>query len=67
VTCFKVCDSESDIFLIKIGLHQGLALSPYIFTSVIDEITNDIRGDIPWNMLFVEDMLLIDESMIEVD
>jgi hypothetical protein len=67
VSYFKVCDGESDIFLIKIELHQGLALSPYIFTSVIDEITNDIRGDIPWNMLFVKDMLLIDESMIEVD
>jgi Reverse transcriptase (RNA-dependent DNA polymerase) len=43
VTCVRACDSESDTFPIKIGLHQGSALSPYIFTLVIDEITKDIQ------------------------
>jgi Reverse transcriptase (RNA-dependent DNA polymerase) len=42
MTCVRACDGESDIFSIKIGLHQGSALSPYIFTIVMDEITNDI-------------------------
>jgi Reverse transcriptase (RNA-dependent DNA polymerase) len=31
VTCVRVCDSESNTFSIKIGLHQGSTLSPYIF------------------------------------
>jgi hypothetical protein len=31
VTCVKSCDGESDIFSIKIGLHQGSTLSSYIF------------------------------------
>jgi Reverse transcriptase (RNA-dependent DNA polymerase) len=43
VTCVKACDGKSDIFSIKIGLHQGSALSPYIFTLVMDEITKDIQ------------------------
>jgi Reverse transcriptase (RNA-dependent DNA polymerase) len=43
MTCVRACDGESDIFLIKIGLHQGSALSPYIFTLVMDEITKDTR------------------------
>jgi hypothetical protein len=30
VTCVRACDGESDTFPIKIGLHQGSALSPYI-------------------------------------
>jgi hypothetical protein len=47
VTCVTAYDGESDTFHIKIGLHQGSALSPYIFTSVMDEITKDIQGDIP--------------------
>jgi Reverse transcriptase (RNA-dependent DNA polymerase) len=47
VTCVRACDGESDTFPIKIGLHQGSALSPYIFTLVMDEITNDIQEDIP--------------------
>jgi Reverse transcriptase (RNA-dependent DNA polymerase) len=38
VTCVRAYDDGSDIFSIKIGLHQGSALSPYIFTLVIDEI-----------------------------
>ena len=31
-------------FPIKIGLHQGSALSPYLFALVIDEVTRDIKG-----------------------
>jgi hypothetical protein len=33
----------------------------------VDEITKDIQEDISWCMLFADDMVLIDESMIEVD
>jgi Reverse transcriptase (RNA-dependent DNA polymerase) len=67
VTYVRVCDGESDIFPIKIGLHQGSALSPYIFTLVMDEITNDIQRDIPWCMLFADYVVLIDESRIGVN
>ena len=67
VTCVRACDSESDIFSIKIELHQRSALSPYIFTLVIDEITKDIQGDIPWCMLFADDVMLIDENKIGVN
>jgi hypothetical protein len=38
----RTCDGEFDAFPIKIGLHQGSALSSYIFTLVINEITKDI-------------------------
>jgi Reverse transcriptase (RNA-dependent DNA polymerase) len=67
VTYVRACDGESDVFSFKIGLYQGSALSPYIFTLVMDEITNDIQGDIPWCMLFAGDVVLIDERRIGVD
>jgi Reverse transcriptase (RNA-dependent DNA polymerase) len=67
VTCVRACDGESDIFSIKIGLHQESALSSYIFTLVMDEITKDIQGDIPWCILFADDVVLIDESRIGVN
>jgi Reverse transcriptase (RNA-dependent DNA polymerase) len=60
-------DGESDTFPIKIGLHQGSALILYIFTLVMDEITKDIQEDIPWCMLFADDVVLIDESRIGVN
>jgi Reverse transcriptase (RNA-dependent DNA polymerase) len=67
VTCVRACDGESDTFSIKIELHQGSALSLYILTLVMDEITKDIQGDIPWCMLFTDDVVLIDEIRIRVN
>jgi hypothetical protein len=64
--------SSKYITLIKdmydnIGLHEGLALSPYLFTLVMDEVTRDIQGGIPWCMLFINDVVLVDESRTGVD
>jgi Reverse transcriptase (RNA-dependent DNA polymerase) len=67
VTCVRACDDESDTFSIKIGLHQGSALSPYVFTLVMNEITKDIQEDNPWCILFADDLVLIDESRIGVN
>jgi Reverse transcriptase (RNA-dependent DNA polymerase) len=67
VTYFRACDGESDTLLIKIGLHQGSVLSPYIFTLVMDKIKNDIQGDILWCILVADDVVLIDESRIGVN
>jgi hypothetical protein len=47
MTCVRTCDGDISDFPIKIGLHQGSALSPYLFALVMDEVTRDIQGDIP--------------------
>jgi hypothetical protein len=62
VTSVRTSDGDTDDFRINIGLHQGSALSPYLFALVIDGVTRDIQGDIPWCMLFADDMVLIEES-----
>ena len=62
VTSVRTSDVDTDDFLIKIGLHQGSALSPYLFALVMDEVTRDIQGDIPWCMLFADDVVLVDDS-----
>jgi hypothetical protein len=62
VTSVRTSDGDIDDFPINIGLHQGSALSPYLFALVIDEVTRDIQGDIPWCMLFAYDVVLIEES-----
>jgi hypothetical protein len=48
-------------------MHQGSALIPYLFVLVMDEVTRDIQGGIPWCMLFVYDVVLVDESRMRVD
>ena len=67
VTSVRACDSETSDFPLKIVLHQGLVLSPYIFALEMNVVTRDIQGEIPWCMLFADDVVLIDESRIGVD
>jgi hypothetical protein len=43
-TSVQTTDGDTNVFLINIGLHQGLALSPFLFVLVIDEVTRDIQG-----------------------
>jgi hypothetical protein len=62
VTSVRTTDGDTNVFPINIGLYQGLALSPYLFALVKDEVTSDIQGDIPWCMLFVDGVVLVDES-----
>jgi hypothetical protein len=67
VTSVRISDEDTNDFSISIGLHQRSALSPYLFGLVMDEVIRDILGGIPWCMLFVDDMVLVDESRTEVD
>jgi hypothetical protein len=67
VTFVRICDSDTSDFPIKIGLHQGSALSPYLFALVMDEVIRDIQDDIPWCMLFADDVMLVDDSRTGVN
>jgi hypothetical protein len=67
VTSAQISDGDTNDFSINIELHQGSALSPYLFALVMDELTRDIQGGIPWCMLFTDDVVLVDESTMGVD
>jgi len=49
-------------YIIGMGLHQCSALSPFIFTLAMDELTRGTQDALPWCMLFVNDIFLIDET-----
>jgi hypothetical protein len=67
VTSVQTSDGDTNDFPINIGLHQGSALSPYLFSLVMDEVTRDIQCGIPWCMLFPDDVVLVDKSTTGVD
>ena len=41
-----------------IGLHLGLALSIYLFKLIMDKLTTHIQDEVPWCMLFTDDLVL---------
>ena len=49
------------------GLHQGSALSPCLFAMVMDRMTDDIREEAPWTMMFADDIVICSESKEQVE
>ena len=44
-TSGRLDGEESEEFIMKVRVHQGLVLSPLLFAIVMDEITKDVRED----------------------
>ena len=53
-------------FSVKVGLHQGSTLSPFIFIVIMEEISQYIWETVPWCMLFGDDIVLVAETREEV-
>ncbi|KAL6498008.1 hypothetical protein OROGR_028405 [Orobanche gracilis] len=57
---------EFSVLVLDSSVHQGSALSPFLFAIVMDELTRGIQNDVPWCMMFADDIVLIDETKDEV-
>ena len=57
-TVVRNAAGESNSFGVEVGLHQGSALSPYLFLLLMDVLTEDARKDIPGSMMFADDIVL---------
>ena len=62
----KTIVGTSEAFDIRVGVHQGSALSPLLFITVMEEATRVARGDGPWELLYADDLVLTVESKEEV-
>ncbi|KAM3395225.1 hypothetical protein P3S68_004230 [Capsicum galapagoense] len=61
-TQVRTVGGDYEHFSVLTGLHQGSTLRPFLFALVMDVLTRNIQGEVPWCMLFADDVVLIDES-----
>ena len=67
MTIVSIVISETNDFPITGGLHQGFALNPYIFAFVMGELIRHMQNDVPWCMLFVDNIVLVVETKVGVN
>lgn len=57
-TIVKTVSGDSQLLRVEVGLHQSFALTPVLFVTVIDMISDNIRDKDWWKLLFAEDLVL---------
>ena len=60
-TVVRCAVGTTESFKVKVGLHQGSALSPFLFAVIMDRLTDEVRREQPWTMLFADDIVICEE------
>ena len=66
-TVVKCAAGTSNPFTVEVGLHQGSALSPFLFAIIMDVLTEGVRKSAPWQMLFADDVVLCAQERKELE
>jgi len=53
---------NSNAFEVKVGMHQGSALSPLLFVMVMEALSREFRVALPWELLYADDLVVIAET-----
>ena len=60
-TVVRYAVGTTESFKAKVGLHQGSALSPFLFAVIMDRLTDEVKRAPPWTMLFANDIVIFQE------
>ncbi|KAK3524491.1 hypothetical protein QTP70_029270 [Hemibagrus guttatus] len=66
-TVVKCAVGQTEEFKVEVGLHQGSALSPFLFAMVMDQLSEEVRQESLWTSLFVDDIVICCESRVQVE
>ena len=65
-TVIRTVYGNSCGFEVKVGMHQGSALSPLLFVIVVEAISREFRVALPWELLYADDLAVIAETKEEL-
>ncbi|MCJ8737270.1 hypothetical protein PDJAM_G00021940 [Pangasius djambal] len=63
----RVTYKSGEEFKVEVGLHQGSALSPFLFAMVMDQLSEEVRQESPYTMMFADDIVICSESREQVE
>ena len=66
-TVMRCAVRTTESFKVKVGLHQGSVLSPFLMAVIMDRLTDEVRREPPWTMLFADDIVICKETREEVE
>src|SRR6184192_3456594 len=58
---------ESESFEVKVWVHQGSVLSPFLFNIVMQAIADNFKKGLPWELLYADDLVQLAESRLELE
>ncbi|KAK3563927.1 hypothetical protein QTP86_006213 [Hemibagrus guttatus] len=62
-TVVRCAVGQTEEFNVEVGLHQGSALSPFLFAIVMDQLSEEVRQESPWTMMFADDIVICSENL----
>jgi len=65
-TVVRTVYGNSKGFEVKVGMHQGSALSPLLSVIVMEAISREFRVAPPWGLLYADDLAVIAETEEEL-
>ncbi|KAK3519772.1 hypothetical protein QTP70_004293 [Hemibagrus guttatus] len=66
-TLVRCAVGQTEEFKVEVGLHQGSALSPFLFAMVMDQLSEEVKQESPWTMMFADDIVICSESREQVE
>jgi len=65
-TVVRTVYGNSKGFEVKVGMHQGTALSPLLFMIVMEAIRREFRVALPWELLYADDLAVLADTEEEL-